>query len=344
MIARFAFRTPWTLYLAHGAIDPVRLQQGDLEVVIHPPQQADPSNSRFIVPLESPVTAPGFAVNGEPAFAADIWVVDVVSSRDFDRQKKPLDPLVEVALAPLNQQIARLRAVLRVGTIHPLSKNKTSYTVTYLDNDGSLVGDSPKRKSFMCQQIRATGLVRGHWEAAAELPTDFETPVWHLLLLRAAEMFEVDRGASIVMAYVALEVFSEHVADSLADAANLPEGLWDWICDRDHWSKNPGVADRLTHLLNAFTGHDIRQEAQRAWAAFKQLRDARNNFVHRGVVATGRPGKGKGLVPLNNQKAVEIFRGARSLVQWIEEFLPADSPRLPSQPEHQAIVTAAAWF
>jgi len=102
----------------------------------------------------------------------------------------------------------------------------------------------------------------------------------------------------------------------------VPRSLWTWINDRGDYRKEPSVLDQYDTLLKVFTGRSLRDEAE-LWEALRNIKDARNSFVHEGKAMIGKRD-----VSLADARA--LLAKAERIVQWVELFLPetARRPRL----------------
>ena len=62
------------------------------------------------------------------------------------------------------------------------------------------------------------------------------------------------------------------------------------------------------------------------WQAYKQLRNARNNFAHRGRVVIGKQFDGP---ELSYFQAMSLVEAAGAIIDWCETLLPAHLRRPP---------------
>lgn len=149
------------------------------------------------------------------------------------------------------------------------------------------------------------------------LPADYIPPPWEGLLLDAA-IPGTPNGNSITLAATALEVFISFVLDKLAANQTKPEELWKWINNRSDHLKEPSVEDQYDKLLFILTGHSLKDEAG-LWAAFKNLRSARNSFVHGGVVRIG-----KANIPLDAATVAALVTSAGLIIAKVREWVPPE--------------------
>jgi hypothetical protein len=149
-----------------------------------------------------------------------------------------------------------------------------------------------------------------------------EPHVWNNLLLDAYNHLP-DVGSSIVMAYAALETFIAWAIDVLQEDKQLPEGLWEWIKDRDDWRKEPSVSEQFDTLLTVFTRRSLKQEEPLLWASFNHLRDARNALAHEGVATISKRKERVGAA-----KASSLINDTGKIIAWVEQLLPEAHRRL----------------
>jgi len=140
-------------------------------------------------------------------------------------------------------------------------------------------------------------------------------PRWHDLLLDAAGALP-KIGTALVLAATSLEVFIADILDGLAQGSQLPGALWNWLNHRGDWQKDPSTEEQFDFLLAHFTGHSLK-ENQQLWGAFKNIRTARNTFVHEGAAKLG----GK-VVTL--AEATQFVIKTREIVDWVRPWLPPD--------------------
>jgi hypothetical protein len=74
------------------------------------------------------------------------------------------------------------------------------------------------------------------------------------------------------------------------------------------------VAEKFDVVLRALTGHSLKDEAQ-LWRYHKELRDARNTLVHKGLAMVGTS-------RVDARKARELVGGAEKIIKWVELLLP----------------------
>jgi hypothetical protein len=135
-------------------------------------------------------------------------------------------------------------------------------------------------------QFSLIGLSLDLWNQMFQFPNGFEPPVWESLRLDALNAFPAI-GTAVVLGATALEVFIAALLNELASRKGLSAPLWEWIRDRDKRTlQQPSVEEQFDVLLKEFTGHSLKEDAA-LWEAFKNLKAARNSFVHEGVARVG---------------------------------------------------------
>lgn len=109
-----------------------------------------------------------------------------------------------------------------------------------------------------------------------------------------------------------------------------PPPLWDWISNREgRILQQPSVEEQFDVLLKEFCGHSLKEEAG-LWEAFKNIKNARNTFVHEGTAKIGQS-----IVTADNAAALiprinDIISKVR---EWIPENLIWPAPQINVQVE-----------
>jgi len=275
-------------------------------------------------------------IDGAPAFEADVIVIDFYKEGEFSRQAlseemSTSDPPTETLEAATNSQIHRLRHVTRGAMLRPLRLRGQSYSVQYLnDDDTELLPEEGKvrirvGRQFSFQFALCTADI---WTDAQSLPQDFEAPVWSELLLDAERALP-HVGSAIVLGAVALERFITETLGDLAAAAVKPPELWTWLMSQKDTDKLPSVATMFGELLPLFTGHSLKEDGE-LWEAMTNLKNARNNFVHRGI-----PQIGKGTPALTSDQALKLLQQANRIVAKVRGWLPDPAPWPPFTYKHE---------
>jgi hypothetical protein len=160
------------------------------------------------------------------------------------------------------------------------------------------------------------------WKKIESLPVEYNPAAYDRLLLDA-EASLPDLGPAIVLAFSALETL---ISASLAVLIRQSKGnaeLWEWIQSREgDYRKEPSVSEEFDVLLKALSGSSLRDN-QDLWQAFQRLRDARNNFIHSGVLAFGKKVK----TPLLTKDVNELLGKTKEIVLFVENLLPESSRR-----------------
>jgi hypothetical protein len=343
MIARFNILLPFSLTKrADQALSPIQFVQDQYMVTLRPPVQgaltwADIDPIRQITfeevisriqPADRQLENPAVQLDGVPSLQANLLQIDF-SKQDFDRAiilgaEEHLgrdDPPPQLAFDIANGLLTRIRAVARGCEVHTLDAKRTPWRVDYLGDDGQPL--APIEGLHRCRfghhvSFQATALTAAFWEQIGAMPRDFAPWYWGTLLLDAEALLP-DVDASIALANAALEAFGKWLLDQLAAQQSLPSGLWDWINNRGFFLKDPSVDDRFDPLLRAFTGKSLKDEPE-LWTAYKNLRQARNTFSHR-----GKPMIGDREVTV--EVVTELIVKAKKIVDWCELLLPSHLQR-----------------
>jgi len=257
-------------------------------------------------------------LNKIPAFQANVLRIEF-QKEDFDRRKdSPPDPPKYILERAVNSFLTRLRYVAHAPDVRPLELMPKTWNLTYLNDDGSQIenkdGFITLRQEwtlvftlkFITQQI---------WDDILSLEPAFEPPAWETLLLDAQnELLKI--GPAIVLAATALEVFVSQILDELGAVKKVPKDLWEWINKRESWMLEPSVEEQFDSLLKMLTGHSLIEDLA-LWEKFKNLKTARNKFVHEGVARIG----GK---PVDVQTARELVEAAGKIIRKIKGWLPPE--------------------
>jgi hypothetical protein len=350
MIARLSILLPFTLHMRDlEAMQPHEVDQGLYRVRIHPPRKAKVSylDAEALSPMplhdvldqlqpETPQTATDIVLVDEaPTVQANLLQVDFLKDM-FERplfkpDAEPVghsegDPPADLGFKIANNCLQRIRTYLVGLEIVVLSPATSFWTLEYLTDDGQpLQSDGVYVRRIRGAPIswRITAIDGPTWSELTQLPFDHEPHGWDLLLLDARDALP-DINESVALANAALEGFSIWLLDRIVESRGMPPGLWKWINKRDHWMKQPSVADRFDDLLLIFAGKSMRVEQPRLWRGFSDLRYARNSFSHGGR-ATIKKSKRKRTdeIPVTEENARELIGLAFEIVDWCELLVPA---------------------
>ena len=340
MIARFRALLPFTVHVKTGdAMRPHEVVREGEHFRVYPPYRSNrkPSmvNSTIPIPfgeveeqlIPGPLDAdPYVLVDGNAAIRADAVQIDlqrsgfdrtIVSGRSVLDEDPPVATFFDVA----NSVLARLRSSLQASIVKPLAFDRGPWVIEYLtDTAESLKVEEGKFRRRMATTGRweTNGLNQALWEHLGSLPADYAPPVWETLLLDASPLLP-EVGPAIVLAAAALENLIADCLDFLAAHSTVPPGLWAWINDRGDYRKEPSTAEQYDVLLRALSSRSLKDEPE-MWEAFKNLRDARNSFVHEGRAKIGNK-------PVTTGEAMVLIVKANQIVEWIEQLLPVKKRR-----------------
>lgn len=311
MLARLFVLLPFHLTTPEGEQFPIfEYEDSGYKVRVFPPMRSE--RAPAIDGTEQ------WKIDGVPAFQADVLRIDF-AKESFERGiGSPCDPPYAVINRAVNSFLLRLRYVARAPRVRLLDFPSVTWKLQYLNDDET---EFEKDEKF----VRGRGslqfslsfivLNKAVWGDIHGLPPDYEPPPWESLLLDAnAELPSI--GPSIVLAATALEVFISQVLDQLATVKNVPMELWKWINQRGDWLREPTVEEQYDALLKFFTGHSLKEE-QKLWESFRNLKTARNSFVHEGVAKVGGS-------PLNTEMTKNLIASASEIIQKVREWLPQE--------------------
>jgi hypothetical protein len=229
-----------------------------------------------------------------------------------------IDPPVALVRMTLGSLIARLRLILKAGQLRVPDFPLCTWHLKYTQDDGS---DLPVEEGL--HRERATGtspiswiaLSPKHWNEVAALPPDFTPKPWDELLLDAGVLFP-HIGPAVVLAATGLEVLISTVLDDLARSKALAPDLWKWINTRNDRSSNPGLEEQYDILLKVLSGHSLKEDNE-LWETFKNLKAARNSFVHEGVAMLNKK-------PITWDEAIALVKKAGKISLQVREWLPEE--------------------
>lgn len=255
-------------------------------------------------------------INGKSAMQADVITV-CFQKESFERQiDSPIDPPEELIQRALNSFLTRLKYVAKAPQVKPIEFLGSRWRLQYLNDDGT-------------ELEQAEGFIRGRgthnfsfsflgcdsalWDHIFSLPEGFEPPAWHTLLVDARGALP-HVGTAVVLAATALEIFIAELLNELAKQTSVPTELWNWINDRGNWQKEPSVEEQYDLLLKVMIGHSLKED-NALWEGLKNLRSARNSFVHEGTAKLGRNN-------LSANDVLPLIARAEEIVARIREWIP----------------------
>lgn len=257
----------------------------------------------------------GLTLDGQQAFIANGLRIDFRKDT-FDRSEDgPLDPPIEIVEKCLRALLTRVRFLTDAQQIQIPAALESPWRVEYLADDGSELEFVPgfvRSRFKQAFSISIVAVTPSIWAQQSELDPHFEPPPWRTLLLDARAVMP-NVGAAVTLAATALEVFIAQVLDDVAKRSTIPADLWTWINSRE-WLKQPSNDEQFDTLLLILTGHSLKHDAL-LWEAFKNIRGARNTFVHEGVPRVGKK-------PVTEAIAGQLVVRATEIVNTVREWLP----------------------
>ena len=194
-----------------------------------------------------------------------------------------------------------------------------TFRLNYLNDDGSeLTHQEGYYRTRFCKSVPMSwiALTSGVWDDVHALPANYSPPPWEGLLLDAAYP-GISVGNSIVLAATAIEVFVARILDLLSADSTVPKDLWIWINNRPNFLQEPSLEEQFDVLLKLLCGHSLKEGDHELWDMFKNLKSARNSFVHEGVARVGKNGK-----PLSREQAVPLIAAASRIIQKVRDWVP----------------------
>jgi hypothetical protein len=321
MIARFRCTLPSLFALRPSD------QLGPLEVVregtrcrLFPPFQVRRVDGSVDLRGEpaAPQVPTDMTIDGEPTFFADAIQVDLYGEFDRSDGGNAAD-VTAIAFPVLQAVLGRLRCLGRAFFMQTTAEGSSWY-VQYLSDAGEELqpqaGFVRGRGSASVEVPPFMWIAPEQWQALQVMVTAPAPPPSDELLLDALDALP-HVGAAVVLAYTAIEVRIASALNVLATnnrAVVAPE-IWAWINKREQFLKEPSVEEQLTDLMQMLAGKSLKTEAG-LWAAYGNLRKARNSFAHEGNARL----LDRTLV--TREKANELILGATAIIAWIEAALP----------------------
>lgn len=313
MIARLTVAVPFAIAVPDGATYAgYGYKDGEYEIVYRPPGKSD-QPLKMDVPTE-------LEIDGVKGFMANAIRFDFHKS-DFDRKRgsDQYDPPMELMRHVVANFIARLRYVTRAPHVQPIDFPRgTIWHLQYLNDDETELAQDPaliRNRRGWRVSFAYTSLPPSVWELMHELDSDWKAPVWDDILLDAFHALP-SIGTAVVLGATSLEVFIAEVLDRLAPGSDVPPAMWHWINDRKDWRLDPTTEEQFDALLKHFTGHSLK-ERPKLWQDFRDLRTARNKFVHEGSPLVGG-------TPIGLQRAGELLMSATEIVSLVRTWLPEE--------------------
>ncbi len=309
MLAKLYVALPFSLLMSdQAAYTLLTYQDGEYEVTLDLPVKSETPPSR---------DAPDhIKLNGKPAFLADVLTLTFRKSSFRRASGSEIDPPDDVMNRAIGSFLARLKYVARAPQVHPIELPKCPWRLQYLNDDGTELpqeGDLIRGRGTLTFAFSYIACDPALWEHIHSLPQDFVPPPWNALLVDSVGALP-HVGTAVVLAATALEVLIADVLKSLSTESPIPKALWSWINDRGDWQKEPSVEEQFSVLLEILCGHSLKEDNS-LWEAFRNLRKARNSFVHEGIPAIGRSA-------VTSEEAHLLIAKANQIVERLREWLP----------------------
>ncbi len=229
------------------------------------------------------------------------------------------EPSYSLINRAINSFLTRLRYVTQCSSIRLIDFPNMNWNLKYLNNDGNPLD---KKKGLVRTIINQYDphypiifIDKNKWDEIQTLLPDYIPPHWNTLILDARKLLP-EVGPAIVLAATALEVFINQILNQLALRKDIQKEIWQWINNRDWWLKNPSVEEQYDKLLKILTGKSLKEEKD-IWKALKNLKHARNSFVHCGVVKIGKRN-------ITKIEAVKLINKTSEIIDFVETLIPPE--------------------
>ena len=257
-------------------------------------------------------------LNGKKSFYADAFTI-TFKKDSFERTLgSPVDPPHDVMNRAIESLLTRLKYASRAPQIQSVELPEAPWRLNYFNDDGT---ELPKQEGY----VRGYGALALNfswiacdpdlWDIVHSLPPDFSAPEWRTLLTDAKGALP-HIGTAVVLTATALEVFISHILDALQSRSDLPPKTWSWITDRANRLNNPTLEEQYSDLLEMLCGHSLKSDSE-LWQGFKNLKTARNTFVHEGLAKLGGSA-------VTKDQASNFILLADKIVSQIREWLPEE--------------------
>lgn len=358
MIARFSVPLPFRIFIPESVtLSNIETDIEGKRAIIYPPRPSLFDTHKFDLLSEKPlyeqieqlapkthplqilpIATNNVLLNNEPTVVTNLIVVEVFSE-NFDRswvrlEKTPLadlDPAVGPIFNAINHILMSLKIACRSPFVMPIDPMNNYWRVTYHKDDGSLCEsnkDAFKGHDHSNFSLKVTPLQNDTWEYVRHNAFREANNTWNGIFIDAQRsMPEV--GISLVLAATALETLVAWALDILVEEKQFNKELWDWLMKRDSYLKEPSVAEKYSELLYHISGMNLKDEKV-LWQAFKEIKEARNKYVHEGVSTIG----GRSV---SVQDAEKLLGKASEIAAWIEQLLPTKYRRHVPPPANLSI-------
>jgi len=311
MIAKLIVSLPFTLIVPEKQeFQLYESQDSGYSIYFYPPIKIEPSQDNDSIE--------NILINNAPAYRANGLQINFKKD-SFDRSSGiACDPPEEFISKTISWFLIRLRFVTQATQIRLIDFPHISWHLRYLNDDESELKEEKgqvRGRGARTFKFSYTAVNNSIWKDVFTLSPDYEPPQWNMLLLDAnAALPEI--GPSIVLGATALEVFIADILNKLAKNSTVPAELWEWLNNRGNWLKDPSMDEQLDTLLKILLGFSLKDDGS-LWEAYRNLKDARNSFVHEGIASIG---KGKKILSENDTR--NLIQKVRKIIELIQSKLP----------------------
>jgi hypothetical protein len=276
----------------------------------------------MLSPAATSVVSDRVRINDAAAVAADLIRVDFQGT-SFNRAKdehEERNSIVDAGFTMINQWLMAYRIMAGATIIKPAERMHCSWRLDYLDDDEgplSLIEGLIRRAVGLAFSIPARATINAEaWGVLATIMPDYVPTRWDQLQVDATGLLP-EIGPAILLAYTALEIRIASAADLLAEARGVDGDLWRWFTNKRPYLVQPETKEFAKDLFRMLAGRSLSDEEQ-LWRTFVRLRKARNSFAHEGIALDLETH-----TPLTVGQAGQLVVGARQILDWIDQLLPA---------------------
>lgn len=310
MIARLLILLPFSFTISKDdKFIIIDRQKADCKIRYYPPVRLQESS-------EGVPDVDEISVNGKQALSANCLKIDFIKTEFNLARNLNCDPSFEFIEEAANFFLLRARHITQGIKIRPIEISKATWHLTYLhDNETELEPnkDKVRVRGSKVFSVTYTALTPEIWNDIFN-SKDSDIPDWSSIMLDSISALP-EIGPSIAMAATALEIFISKILNTLHAESNIPSQLWQWINERNNrWWQEPSFADKFDVLLHAVGGFTLKDN-EHLWKIFKDLKDARNSFVHEGIAEVNDR-------KINSDEARRLVFGSKEIIDFIRRKIP----------------------
>lgn len=307
-------------YIPDGTLlDPIAYQQGGFVVRLKQPAESkwrmDASRTSFglqhLLPSSSRQLA-AVTFNGTKTMVCDLLSLEVDAATEAN-----IDSAIDAAFDVANRWLRTYRVGLGTHQVEFVGRSTNNWRAELISRRPGMIGT----KTYGGVSIKVPPMpfiTADAWSGIKGLGEIYVPERWEELLTDAMGLMPAIGPAS-VLAYAALEIRIDTLADILARKVGIDPIFWKWIRSRPYLAQFT-TEEIAKKLFEIWAGGSLSQQSH-LWAIFVELRKARNSFAHEGVP---RNLAGQNLTI---DAAATLLAGARQVLDWLDGLVPEEQRR-----------------